>query len=317
MSTFPVTDSAKRCLSRLFSEKREILIDAATDWVIAGARDLKGIRPREETRKLTSKLAESMEALLLRDSQIPLLDFVEFVTGYRANSEFYISTLLRGFGSIRAASIDLISPPFEDGETAFRTLLALDEAYLTAICLMGDKYVEKLNATILHRRQELEKELAQVAVERQREHQQAMIQIGHHEEQLNRVSLPIICVHKGVLVVPLIGELSKERAETLMERLLYSISKQETHIAIVDLTGLSNVNEQVASSLLETAKTIRLLGTTVLLAGITAQTAAALALHAFEKDLPPCYPNLAEALRRALVELGLSVSPKNARSWTR
>lgn len=299
------------CLHSLFTERRAELVDRATDWVYQTAFDLKGTRPKDETRKLTDKLADCYADLFSQNDDGPLGRFVEFATAYRADSEFRVSTLLRGFGSIRTAAAELIAPPQFDAATAFATLRVLDDAYGMVVFQVGDQYVEKLNATILQRRRELEENLERVAADRKREHAAALAEIARQRVLLNQVSLPIITVLSGVLVVPLIGELQNDRSEELMSRFLDAIVEHKTHTAILDLTGLSAVSELAARSILQTARAISLLGTRVLLVGITAHTAVALSQHVSEQALPPCFPTLADGLRRALATKGLAILPRS------
>lgn len=300
-------DGVRLFLSDYLRERREEVIERATDWVVAQSKDLGGKRPREETRKLVDGVVRWNEALILRSDAVPLAEFIGFVTAYRAASEFQISTLLRGFCSFRAAMAELLAPPQVDPTQAFLALRVIDDAYLTAIFQMGDEYVAKLNRTIVERRQQLEADLARVAEQHQREYQDAMAMIHRQQDLLHKVSLPVITVFQGVLVVPVIGELSSERADDLIHRLLDAIVANRARVAILDLTGLPTVSEQAAQSLVKAARAIRLIGAKVLLVGISAATAATLATHSFEEELPQSFATLADGLRVALGEQGFTV----------
>ncbi|HND09826.1 MAG TPA: STAS domain-containing protein [Pseudomonadota bacterium] len=300
-------DPVRRFLGDYLRERREVVIDKATDWVVGQALDLRGKRPREETRKLVEGVVRWNEALILKSDGVPLAEFIGFVTAYRAASEFQISTLLRGFCSFRAAMAELLAPPQVEASLAFDSLRVIDDAYLTAIFQMGDEYVAKLNRTILDRRQQLEEDLARVAAQHQREYQEAMAMIHRQQDLLHKVSLPVITVFQGVLVVPLIGELSSERADELIHRLLDAIVANRARVAILDLTGLPEVSEQAALSMVKAARAIRLIGAKVMLVGISASTAATLSQHSFEDALPPSFASLADGLRVALRDQGFTV----------
>lgn len=301
------SDPVRQFLADYLREHRSSVIETATSWVVAQALDLRGNRPREETRKLVEGVVRWNEALILRSDGVPLAEFIGFVTAYRAASEFHISTLLRGFCSFRAAIAELLAPPQVDAELAFRALRLVDDAYLTAIFQMGDEYVGKLNRTILERRQQLEDDLARVAAEHQREHQLAMDVIHRQQDLLHKVSLPVITVFQGVLVVPLIGELSTERAEDLIRRLLEAIVANRAHVAILDLTGLPSVSELAARALMKAAMAIGLIGAKVMLVGISAAIAAALAQQCADDALPASFATLADGLRVALRDQGFTV----------
>jgi rsbT co-antagonist protein RsbR len=288
-------------------DHRAEVVARATDWVVGESRDLQGKRPREETQRLVEKVVGWNEALILRADSAPLSEFIGFVTSYRAASEFHISTLLRGFCSFRAAMAELLAPPRVDAALAFHSLRVVEDAYHTAIFQMSDEYVGKLNHTLVQRRQQLEEDLAKVAQEHQREFQEAMALIHRQQELLHQVSLPMIRVFQGVLVLPVIGELSAERAQELIQRLLEAIVSNRVRTAILELTGLPTVNQIAAAALIKAGRAVRLIGARMMLVGISAQTAAALAMQSLDDELPQSYSTLADGLRVALREQGLEV----------
>lgn len=302
-----MSDSVLQFLAVFLQDHHREVIERATDWVIAQARDLQGQRPREETRRLVEGVVRWNEALILRADSVPLAEFIGFVTAYRASSEFHISTLLRGFCSFRAAMAELLSPPNVEPQLAFSCLRVVDDAYLTAIFQMGDEYVDKLNRTITDRRAQLEADLQRVAAEREREFQEAMTVIQKQRSLLHEVSLPVISVFQGVLVMPLIGELSAERADELIHRLLTSIVEHRAKVAILDLTGLPQIDEMAAESLLKTSRAIRLIGSSVMLVGLSPALAIELSRRSQHTALPPCHATLAEGLRMALRTQGYEV----------
>ncbi len=294
-------------LAVFLRDHRVAVIERATDWVIEQARDLQGERPREETRRLVEGVVRWNEALILRADAVPLAEFIGFVTAYRASSEFHISTLLRGFCSFRAAMADMLAPPSVEPLLAFSCLRVVDDAYLTAIFQMGDEYVDKLNRTILERRAQLEADLERVAAEREREFQEAMAIIQKQRLLLHEVSLPVISVFQGVLVMPVIGELSAERATELIPRLLSAIVEHRAQVAILDLTGLPQLDATAAESLLKTARAIRLIGASVMLVGLSPSLASELSQQRQHDELPASYATLADGLRRALQAQGFEV----------
>lgn len=302
-----MSDSVLQFLAVFLQDHHREVIERATDWVIAQARDLQGQRPREETRRLVEGVVRWNEALILRADSVPLAEFIGFVTAYRASSEFHISTLLRGFCSFRAAMAELLSPPNVEPQLAFSCLRVVDDAYLTAIFQMGDEYVDKLNRTITERRAQLEADLQRVAAEREREFQEAMTVIQKQRSLLHEVSLPVISVFQGVLVMPLIGELSAERADELIHRLLTSIVEHRAKVTILDLTGLPQIDEMAAESLLKTSRAIRLIGSSVMLVGLSPALAIELSRRSQHTALPPCHATLAEGLRMALRTQGYEV----------
>lgn len=299
--------AARKFLSEFLASRREEVIDAATDWVIAQAKDLRGQRPREETRSLVAGVVGWNEALIVRGDPGPLQSFIAHATTLRAASEFHISTLLRGFGSFRAAMADLIAPPAVDGSLAYACLQLLDDAYATAIFQMGDDYVGKLNRTVHERKNQLEIELAAIAEQRRTEHEQAMSVIGAQRELLAKVSLPVLRVFQGVLVMPLVGDLSTDRALTMTERLLDAVVLHRARCVILDITGLSTVDELAAAGLYRALRALRLLGASGMLVGVSPAAASALVRATAEPLDVPTFSSLGDGLVGALKQQGLQI----------
>ena len=90
---------------------------------------------------------------------------------------------------------------------------------------------------------------------------------------IQELSTPIIPVSDSVLVVPLIGAIDSLRAAQITEALLEAVSRQQTQVLIIDITGVAVVDTSVVHYLLQTARAARLLGTTVLLVGIGPEVA--------------------------------------------
>jgi rsbT co-antagonist protein RsbR len=66
------------------------------------------------------------------------------------------------------------------------------------------------------------------------------------------------------------------RAQAVLETLLAGIAERRARVAILDITGVSVVNAEVASGLLRAAMAAQLLGAQVLLTGIRPEVAQTL-----------------------------------------
>jgi rsbT co-antagonist protein RsbR len=92
-------------------------------------------------------------------------------------------------------------------------------------------------------------------------------------ETVQRLSIPILPVHEGIIVVPLIGHMDTARAE----HLLAAIEDQVARVVIVDVTGVPFMDAQVANSVIQTARAARLLGAETVLVGVRPDVADILA----------------------------------------
>ncbi len=100
-------------------------------------------------------------------------------------------------------------------------------------------------------------------VERGHEAQDRLLQT------IQEMATPVVPVHQGVLVMPLVGIIDSPRARGIIETLLAAIERQRARVVILDITGVPMVDTSVAQALLQAAQAARLLGAEAVLVGIT------------------------------------------------
>lgn len=291
---------ARQLLGDVLSRHRDELVEGATDWVVGESVDLKTKRPRAETRKLVDRVITAYEASLLRDDPAAMAAFIDFVTSFRASSEFHVSTLLRGFLSFRRSIEAILRREAPDPITAFDALAAADDAYFAASFRVADLYEEKLIGTIVARRRELEIELGEVTSRKTRELDDKIAVIEEQRATLNALSAPLLRVWDGVLVLPLIGAWSGQRSAEILERALSTIHSTKARALLIDITGLSDVNADVLRGLPELIRAAQMLGAEGVLVG--ARPAVARAIIDMQGDLRgvPTFATLYDGLRAVM-----------------
>ncbi|NVB42732.1 PAS domain-containing protein [Pseudenhygromyxa sp. WMMC2535] len=85
---------------------------------------------------------------------------------------------------------------------------------------------------------------------------------------IRALSTPVLPIRDGVLVVPLVGQMTNERGESFMDALLEGIQRHRAAIVIIDITGVNMVDSAVASQLIAATQAAGLLGTQCVLVGI-------------------------------------------------
>ncbi|WP_437316051.1 STAS domain-containing protein [Sorangium sp. So ce385] len=121
-----------------------------------------------------------------------------------------------------------------------------------------------------------------ITAQRQLAHTQAELRdsqeqvIRAQQAALRELSTPLVPLAEGVVAMPLIGTLDSARAQQAMEKLLDGIVQHQFHTAIVDVTGVRNVDAESADALLRIARAARLLGAQLMLTGINPGTAQTL-----------------------------------------
>ncbi|TWT01470.1 STAS domain-containing protein [Planomicrobium sp. CPCC 101079] len=91
---------------------------------------------------------------------------------------------------------------------------------------------------------------------------------------VKELSSPIIPVLEGIIVVPMIGSYDEERAENLIFKTLEHLPKHQARYLLLDLTGLTKqISEHTAEMIDKLSASARLLGTEVILVGVSPELA--------------------------------------------
>lgn len=149
-------------------------------------------------------------------------------------------------------------------------------------------------------RQELEQRLAE---------QQALYQT---QQQLlatiEALSAPVLNIHDGVLLVPIVGVVDDNRAAQLITTLLESTSRYHAHTIILDVTGVAALDTAVANVLLQAAQSLKLLGARIILCGIAPEVAQVIVGLGIDMSALTTCSDLQAALRRALSASGMHIT---------
>jgi rsbT co-antagonist protein RsbR len=123
--------------------------------------------------------------------------------------------------------------------------------------------------------------------------------------RLAELSTPLIPIRDDIVIMPLIGTLDPERAEQVLETLLAGISRARVRVAILDVTGVLTMDEQVASGLLRAAQAARLLGAQIILSGIRPEVA---------RTLVETSADLSRIITCGTLQAGITIAMSSARA---
>lgn len=147
--------------------------------------------------------------------------------------------------------------------------------------------------------------LRDVSAERQAEAERAALQAQVIEAQqavIRELSTPLLPLADHVVALPLVGVIDSARAAAALETLLAGVVAHQASTVVLDVTGVSVVDSQVADALIRTARAVRLLGAEVVLTGLqphVAQTVVTLGIDVSELvTLRSLKDGIAYALRR-------------------
>lgn len=101
-------------------------------------------------------------------------------------------------------------------------------------------------------------------------------QLRAQQATLRELSTPLIPLTDDLVVMPIIGTIDSSRAQQIIEVLLEGINTYGSSTAILDITGVKVIDTQVADALIRAAQAARLLGSRVILTGISPEVAQTL-----------------------------------------
>jgi rsbT co-antagonist protein RsbR len=93
---------------------------------------------------------------------------------------------------------------------------------------------------------------------------------------LMELSTPVLRLWHQVLLLPLVGVVDTQRASLITENLLEAIVQYEARVTILDLSGVPVLDTSVAQHLMKTMDAARLLGTRIVMTGISPEGAQTL-----------------------------------------
>lgn len=126
-------------------------------------------------------------------------------------------------------------------------------------------------------------------------------------ETIRALSSPLLLVHQGVLLLPVIGHMSVERSQSILSTLLDGIVAHRAHVVILDLTSAVSGDATTSAMICRASKAVRLLGAELILSGVSAEFARIAVAEQFALSSTRSYPALRDALsaaRKRVVTLG-------------
>lgn len=120
-----------------------------------------------------------------------------------------------------------------------------------------------------------------------------------HRDELRALETPVIRIGHGLLLVPVIGTLDSDRAQSMMQTVLTRVVADRARTLILDVGGVPALDSAVAHHLMQTTAAVRLLGTKTILTGISAAAAITLVQLGVDLAMMQTTSDVAEAIELA------------------
>ena len=135
---------------------------------------------------------------------------------------------------------------------------------------------------------------------RERETAEQRARLSAQLELIDAMEVPVISLWAGILLVPLVGEVSEGRAERVLAKLLEAISTQGAKTVFLDISGVPSLTERSAAKLVETVSAARLLGAGAEIVGVSPAIARLLIESGVDLSSVRTHGSLQSALRQAI-----------------
>src|SRR5688500_6713994 len=132
--------------------------------------------------------------------------------------------------------------------------------------------------------------------------------IRQQQDALLELSTPVLQVRERLLILPIIGVLDTQRAQQLTEQLLHGIRAHRAKLVVIDVTGVPDVDEAVANSLVDTVTASRLMGADVIITGLSSEIAQTLVTIGVDLSKMHTVGDLQGGIEEAERQLGFRVS---------
>ncbi|CAM3883306.1 STAS domain-containing protein [Alkalicoccus chagannorensis] len=175
-------------------------------------------------------------------------------------------------------------PVYKEGGDAFGTLCALSSS----------------RRTFTEKEQSLMETMARLL--------QSVLSVDEERDRLTYAEVPIVTLAPGTAILPLTGEMTKERAAVVMDQVLRSVSEEGYDHLILDISGLVRKSEAMTARIMELADSLELIGAGTVLTGVRPDQARE--LHA--QMMQSCRIRIAPSMQEALRITGWTIQPSQS-----
>ena len=95
--------------------------------------------------------------------------------------------------------------------------------------------------------------------------------IAHQQRAIRQLSTPVLQLRSGLLILPIVGALDRERLDQMRGELLQAIRERRARSVVLDVTGVPEIDSVAANQLIGSVNSARMMGAEVIISGLSAE----------------------------------------------
>lgn len=280
-------------IGAMWREQGDAYSEILTDEILAKAGESYRTIERDQMLAASQRVIAAWQTAFDTNDSTSIREFALQMGRRRSAAHVAMDDIMRVVDIIRAGILDLLSRAYSDGNW--------DIALFTQL----EGWLHEMRNSVVHSYGET-LQAAEAGVAQREEALMAQRQL------IQELSTPIVPIHQGILVLPLVGIIDSHRATQILESALERIVAAQAEVLILDITGVPYIDTGVINYLLQMVRAITLLGAQSVLVGIGAHVAQTVVQLGIDLASVTVKANLQEGIVYALNYMGLAIQPINA-----
>ena len=100
--------------------------------------------------------------------------------------------------------------------------------------------------------------------------------IASQQQAIRSLSTPVLQLHPGLLILPMVGALDRERLDQMRALLLQAVGERRARAVVLDVTGVPEIDSVAANQLIGSVTSARMMGAETIISGLSAEIAQTL-----------------------------------------
>jgi rsbT co-antagonist protein RsbR len=275
-------------MSTVWRDQSSAYIEHLTDDILSNAGPSYAKLERDQMLVSSQLVVKAWQTALDSGDSTSIREFAHRIGHRRADSQVSMDDIMQVVNIVR-----------EEVWGALRLAYAADDWNIAVVATVESWLHEMRNGVVSSYGETLQEAQRQFA-----ERQEAL---DAQNQLIRELSTPIMPIHAGVLVLPIVGAVDARRATQILESVLEEIVASQADVLILDITGVPFIDASVANHILQMARAVMLLGAKIVLVGIGAEVAQTLVQLEIDLSSIITKANLAEGIAYALEQMGQSI----------